>query len=165
MKGETTERIKGPNLPEDHAGKDIPSGLAVLQRIEKKLGLNKALMTDTDLVVAVEEGLSLRAISSLVAHGIHDKEIYSLVMPRRTLQHRRARKEKLSVEESDRAARIARLTSLAEKVFAGPEAGMRWLRAPKRRFAGRAPMDMLATEAGSRLVEEMLYQIDEGMAA
>ena len=138
---------------------------AVLQRIEEKLGLHQALKTDADLVVAVEKGLSVRTISSLVAHGIHDKEIYSLIVPRRTLQHRRARKEKLSVEESDRAARVARLTTLAERVFADTEAGMRWLRAPKRRFTGRTPMEMLVTEAGSRMVEEMLYQIDDGMAA
>lgn len=137
----------------------------VLQGIEEKLGLNSMLKTETDLVIAVEKGLSVRAISSLVAHGLYDKEVYSLIVPRRTLQHRRARKEKLSIEESDRAARIARLTTLAERVFADGEAGMRWLRAPKRRFTGRTPMEMLATEAGSRLVEEMLYQLDEGMAA
>jgi putative toxin-antitoxin system antitoxin component (TIGR02293 family) len=137
----------------------------MLQRIEEKLGLKKSLRTDTDLVVAVQKGLSVHAISCLVAHGLYDKEVYSLIVPRRTLQHRRARKEKLSVEESDRAARVARLTTLAEKVFADSESGMRWLRAPKRRFAGKTPMEMLATEVGSHLIEEMLYQIDEGMAA
>lgn len=165
MKADNIVRSDSPKPLEQRRHAEVPSELAVLQRIEEKLGLTKALRTDTDLVVAVEQGLSVRAISSLVAHGIHDKEIYSLIVPRRTLQHRRARKEKLSVEESDRAARIARLTSLADRVFADGEAGMRWLRAPKKRFAGRTPMEMMATEAGSRLVEEMLYQIDEGMAA
>lgn len=137
----------------------------MLQQVEEKLGLQTSLRTDADLVSAIEGRLPLRTISLLMEHGIEEKEIYSLIVPRRTLQHRRARKEKLTVEESDRAVRIARIVALAEKVFADQAAGMRWLRAPKRRFSGRTPMEMLATETGSRLVEEMLYQIDEGMGA
>ena len=148
-----------------HEPLKVIQDVVTVARLEQKLGLQKRLVDETDLVSVIEDGLPLTAISSLMDHGIYEKEIYSLVIPRRTLQHRRARKEKLSVEESDRAARIARLTTLAERVFADGEAGMRWLRAPKRRFTGRTPMEMLATEAGSRLVEEMLYQLDEGMAA
>jgi putative toxin-antitoxin system antitoxin component (TIGR02293 family) len=70
-----------------------------------------------------------------------------------------------SVEESDRAVRLARITALAEEVFGSEEKAFRWLRKPKRRFGSRTPLEMLGTEAGARLVEEMLYQIDEGMAA
>jgi len=39
------------------------------------------------------------------------------------------------------------------------------LRKPKSRFEGKTPVDMLATEAGGRLVEEMIGQIDYGMLA
>ena len=35
----------------------------------------------------------------------------------------------------------------------------------KKRLRGRTPMDMIATETGGHLLEEALYQIDEGMAA
>ena len=136
-----------------------------MESVEQKLGLKPSFQNDVDVVTAVEERLPLRVIASLIEHGLQEKEVYSLIIPRRTLQHRRARKEKLSIEESDRAVRIARLTTLAEKVFADPQAAMRWLRSPKKRFSGRRAMEMLATEAGSRMVEEMLYQIDEGMAA
>jgi uncharacterized protein (DUF2384 family) len=41
----------------------------------------------------------------------------------------------------------------------------RWLGASKRQFHSRSPLRLVATEAGARLVEELLYQIDEGMAA
>lgn len=107
----------------------------------------------------------MSVVFDLMRHGVLEKEIYSVIVPRRTLQHRRARKEKLSREESERAVRLARLATLTERVFGDRDAGMRWLRAPKKRFHGRTPMDMMATETGSRLVEETLYQIDEGMAA
>jgi len=39
------------------------------------------------------------------------------------------------------------------------------MRQPKARFQGRTPLQMMVTEAGGRLVEEMLLQIDEGMFA
>jgi putative toxin-antitoxin system antitoxin component (TIGR02293 family) len=73
-------------------------------------------------------------------------------------------KQNLSYEEFDRAVRLARLVALTERVFGNAEAGMDWLRAPKIRFGGRAPIELMATETGARLVEEMLYQIDQGIA-
>ena len=137
----------------------------MLRSIRKKLGVRGTLRSDVDLVALVEERLPVAAISALMENGVLEKEIYSVIVPRRTLQHRRTRKEKLSCEESDRAVRLARLAALTEKTFGERAAGMHWLRAPKKRFRGRTPIDMMATEAGSRLVEEALYQIDEGMAA
>lgn len=142
-----------------------PAGREILHSMRKKLGIRSSLKSDADLVALVEERLPVAAISALMEHGILEKEIYSVIVPRRTLQHRRARKEDLSREESDRAVRLARLAALTEKIFGDPKEGMLWLRSPKKRFHGRAPVAMMETEAGSRLVEEALYQIDEGMAA
>lgn len=144
----------------NHAG-----GHEVLRSIRKSLGARSILRSDADLVALVEERLPVAAMSALLEYGILEKEIYSVIIPRRTLQHRRTRKEKLSREESDRAVRLARLAALTEKIFGDHKNGMHWLRSPKKRFHGRTPMAMLETEAGSRLVEETLYLIDEGMAA
>ena len=94
-----------------------------------------------------------------------DEEIYSFIVPRRTLVHRKTRRESLTHDESDRAVRIARITSLAEEVFGADAKAGRWLRKPKTRFEGRTPLEMLRTDAGARLVEEMLLQLDYGFAA
>lgn len=142
-----------------------PGDRLFFRAIAERLGVNGALKSENDLVKLVEGRLPVAAISNLTQHGILEKEIYSVIVPRRTLQHRRARREKLSREESDRAVRLARLAALTEKVFGDFEEGMHWLRTPKKRFSNRAPIAMMETEAGSRLVEEALYQIDEGMAA
>ena len=136
----------------------------VLKRIQEILGVQR-LRTDQDLMKLVEERLSSRAIDALRQSGLTDAEVYSLVVPRRTLTHRRARREALSRDESDRVVRVARVVALCEEVFGERERGWRWLRDAKRQFKGRAPLDLLATEAGARLVEELLYRIDEGMAA
>lgn len=134
------------------------------KRIQEILGIPR-LRTDQDLVKLVEQRLPSHVIDALRQSGLTDDEIYSLVLPRRTLTHRRARREALSRDESDRAVRIARVVALGEEVFGDRGRCWRWLRADKRRFQGRAPLQLLATEAGARLVEELLYRIDEGMAA
>lgn len=137
---------------------------SVLKRIQEILGVQR-LRTDQDLVKLVEQRLGSRAIDALRQSGLSDEEVYLLVVPRRTLTHRRARREALSRDESDRAVRVARVVALCEEIFGDRERGWRWLRAAKRQFQGRAPLQLLATEAGARLVEELLYRIDDGMAA
>jgi putative toxin-antitoxin system antitoxin component (TIGR02293 family) len=97
--------------------------------------------------------------------GMTAEEIYSFIVPRRTLVHRKTRRESLTHDESDRAVRIARITSLAEEVFGSDAKAGRWMRKPKTRFEGRTPLEMLRTEAGARLVEEMLLQLDYGFFA
>lgn len=137
---------------------------SVLKRIQELLGVQR-LRTDQDLVKLVEQRLSSRAVDALRQCGLADDEVYSLILPRRTLTHRRARREALSRAESDRAVRVARVVALCEEVFGDRDRGWRWLRDAKRQFQSRTPLDLLATDAGARLVEELLYRIDDGMAA
>ncbi len=144
-----------------------PSALespSVLERIQQILGVER-LRTDQDLMTLVEQRLPSRAVEALRQSGLTDDELYALVVPRRTLTHRRARREALSRDESDRVVRVARVVALCGEVFGERERGWRWLRDAKRQFQGRSPVDLLATEAGARLVEELLYRIDDGMAA
>jgi putative toxin-antitoxin system antitoxin component (TIGR02293 family) len=143
---------------------DVPERPDLLRRVQRLLGVH-GLRTDQDLVRLVEEGLATNAIDELRRSGLSDDEIYSLIVPRRTLTHRRARREALSREESDRAVRLARLAAFAQQVFGDPERAWHWLRASKRQFEGRSPLQFMVTEAGARLVEELLHRIDEGMAA
>lgn len=121
--------------------------------------------TEFDLADLAEGRLSTDVVRVMTRHGLTAKEVYSLVIPQRTLKHRRSRRERLSREESDRAIRAARILARAESTFGNAAKALAWMREPKRRFEGRTPIEMLATEAGGRLVEEMLVQIDEGMFA
>ncbi len=134
------------------------------RRMEAKLG-QTPLRSDRDLARLVEDRLPLTSIEALAAHGITDVEIYSFVVPRRTLVHRKTRRERLTHEESDRAVRIARISALSEEVFGNDAKAARWLRKSKARFEQKTPLEMLRTEAGARLVEEMLLQLDYGFTA
>ena len=68
----------------------------------------------------------------------------------------------MTIEESDRVLRVIRALSLAGSVYGSRDRGLGWLRRPHPR-EGRAPLSLLRTETGSRIVEELLIQIDEGM--
>lgn len=143
---------------------EAPQQLDLLRRVQRILGV-PGLRSDQDLVKLVEDGLATNAIQELRRAGLTDEEISSLIVPRRTLTHRRARREALSREESDRAVRLARLAALAEQVFGEPDRAWHWLRTSKRQFKGRTPLQFMVTEVGARLVEELLHRIDDGMAA
>ncbi len=133
-------------------------------RLQSKLGV-ASIRSDKDLVALVENRLPAATVKSLVRAGLSDSEAYQLIVPRRTLAHRISRREPLSREESDKAVRVARITALAEEAFGDQDRAWRWLRKAKRRFGGRKPIELLATETGARLVEELIGQIDDGMAA
>lgn len=115
---------------------------------------------------AVEQGVPLPALEEFAASsGFALKDLLKVVIPARTLKHRRQRQEPLSLDESDRLARVARVYALAVRVFGNPEKARRWLSKPKMRFEEQTPLAMLRTDLGGRQVEEMLIQIDEGMFA
>ena len=115
---------------------------------------------------AVERGVPLAALDEFSKYsGIPPKSLLETVIPARTLKHRRERKEPLSIDESDRLARVARLYEFTVRVFGNPEKARQWLLTPFDRFQGRSALDLLRTSAGAQVVEETLYQIDEGVFA
>lgn len=131
--------------------------------VEELLGTRMG--SEVEVVASIEKGFPVRAINNLLEAGLSRSEIGSVIIPERTLKHRRSRKEPLSKEESDKALRTARILAQARGVFGSTEAALQWMRSGKRRFEGRTPIEMIASEAGARLVEEMLVQTEEGMFA
>ena len=127
----------------------------------------KPLLTTLRLDLAQGEvGVPLSAIGEFVSSsGITLKDIYSVVIPQRTLKHRRERKETLTRDESDKFARLVRVYDHAVNVLESSERALLWLNSPKHLFSERTPMDMLQTEVGARSVEEFLGQIDYGIFA
>lgn len=79
----------------------------------------------------------------------------------RTFHRRQEKREALTEAESDRIMRIARVAEEAERVFGSGEKSKRWL-STDNRILGARPLDLLATDAGSRDVENELVRIDYG---
>jgi putative toxin-antitoxin system antitoxin component (TIGR02293 family) len=151
-------------MTELNKANDPPTPASFYSRVRGKLGVS-GIRTGDELASLVEKRLPVTTIKSLVRGGLSDAEVYQLIVPRRTLAHRIARHQPLSKGESDKAVRVARITAMAEQVFGEVDRAWRWLRKPQRRFDGKTPIERLATEAGARLVEEMIVQIDHGIFA
>ena len=114
----------------------------------------------------IERGLPLSILEEFSAYsGIAVKDLLEVVIPARTLKHRRQRQEPLSLDESDRLARVAKMYELAVKIYDDREDGRKWLCGKKSRFDGKTALEMLRTEAGEQAVRDFLIQIDEGYFA
>jgi putative toxin-antitoxin system antitoxin component (TIGR02293 family) len=119
-------------------------------------------MTEAAVLGIVEQRLEPPVIQRLLDMGLSRDEVHSVIIPARTLQHRRSRHERLTVEESDRVIRSLRVVSAAEGVYESRERALQWLRRPNPRLNDRSPISLLKTDTGARIVEELLGQIDEG---
>lgn len=86
------------------------------------------------------------------------------VIPRRTLSHSKLNQQ-FSPAQSDRAVRFFRILQRAKDTFGAKETALQWLKRPTKPLNGNAPLDLLDTEAGARMVEDLLTRIDHGIAA
>jgi len=86
------------------------------------------------------------------------------VIPRRTLSHSR-QNQQFSPAQSDRAVRFFRILQRAKDTFGGKDRALQWLKRPTKPLNGHTPLDLLDTEAGARMVEDLLTRIDHGIAA
>jgi putative toxin-antitoxin system antitoxin component (TIGR02293 family) len=122
-------------------------------------------LTDSDVATAVRNRLPLSDLTELREAGLKEAEIDALVIPQRTRRHRALKGEPLTVEESDKVMRITRILAHAAEVFGDADRAMKWLRKPLRELGGETPLMMSDTEAGGRVVENILAQIAWGAAA
>jgi len=116
-----------------------------------------------ELIRTVEEGLPLDSLEKLKVRGLTSTEISQLVIPARTLKHRKARGERLSAEETERFLRVIRVLELGERIFGKREKLLSWLRGPDFEIPGRTSMSLLETEAGVQAVTGQLWAVAEGI--
>lgn len=106
-----------------------------------------------DMVAEAAEALGM-SVKDLAAFG---------VIPLRTLSHSR-KSGKFSRAQSDRVARFFRVWQRARETFGRSEKARAWMERRTRPLGGKAPVALLDTEEGARLVEDLLFRIDHGLA-
>ena len=116
-----------------------------------------------DSVRTVEMGLPIESLEDLRDWGLTFTEIGQLVIPPRTLKHRKARGERLSTDETERFLRVIRVLELGERVFGKREKLLSWLRGPDFEIQDRTSMSLLDTEAGAQAVTGQLWAVAEGL--
>jgi putative toxin-antitoxin system antitoxin component (TIGR02293 family) len=118
-----------------------------------------------ELARRVSEGIPISVLTEVVDRGVLTRdEVTRLIVPRRTLAHRKRRREHLSPEESDRLARVLDLHDAALRTFdEDAEKASAWLRTPNRALSGEIPLGLVVTSTGARLVEDALLRIEHGV--
>jgi putative toxin-antitoxin system antitoxin component (TIGR02293 family) len=112
----------------------------------------------------VRTGLPLSVVDDALAAGrISLAELDRLVLPRKTLAHRRTLGN-LTPEQSDRISRLLRIIAEAEATFGDRTKAHKWLRRPTPLLDDESPLDRLDTDIGTRQVEAMLGRIAYGLA-
>jgi putative toxin-antitoxin system antitoxin component (TIGR02293 family) len=116
-------------------------------------------------VRAIEHGVPVKLVRSLLSQGFSIGELARVIAPRRTLERRLKSGGRLTVEESDRLLRLLQIYDLAMETFEDPAETIDWLRSPLRVFDEHAPLDLLKTSAGAQAVENLLQRALHGMLA
>lgn len=141
-----------------------PKSVVALLGGEEVIG--QEVRSELELANVVRLGFWPAVTEKLFDGGVLTKtDMERLVMPRRTLNHRIKKGERLTRDESDRVARVARIVAMAEETFGNRDKASSWLHKPKRGFDGQTPIDLLDTAEGARVVEDRLFRIAHGLAA
>ncbi|MFQ5985544.1 MAG: antitoxin Xre/MbcA/ParS toxin-binding domain-containing protein [Alphaproteobacteria bacterium] len=118
-----------------------------------------------DLNRVVHERLPFAALKHLIdSDKLTVVEVKRHLIPS-TSYARRVKSKRLSVVESEKAERLARVFATAEEAYRNKDKAHRWLRAPNPELDGKTPLEIAATELGARQVETILWQIAHGIPA
>jgi putative toxin-antitoxin system antitoxin component (TIGR02293 family) len=129
------------------------------------LGLKQKIATDLDLAMAIERGFPISTIESVTKLiAPKDPSFAFKIVPRPTLARYKREHRLLSLDQSDRVARLARVWAAANSVWKSKEATRRFLLEPHQLLEGRRPIDMAHTAVGARVVEEILGRLEYGSA-
>jgi putative toxin-antitoxin system antitoxin component (TIGR02293 family) len=129
----------------------------------------RALGSELELAQEVARGFPVGSLDAVLrtlqSEAISQSAIYAVVGTARTLQRKRQQNGRLSHDESDRLARLARLAVRAGEALGSAEKAQRWLGKPNRALNGMRPLDLLSSDTGAVLVEDVLGRVEHGVAA
>jgi putative toxin-antitoxin system antitoxin component (TIGR02293 family) len=127
--------------------------------IESLLGVTaQAADTRLSLAYSVEAGLPVSALDHLAeVVAPEDARFKFRLIPKATLERRRRSTKRLTSEEGDRLARIAKVYAIALDIYHDPAKVRDFLRRPHMMLDNKAPLDVaLATGPGADAVINLL---------
>ncbi|WP_249042183.1 antitoxin Xre-like helix-turn-helix domain-containing protein [Sphingobium limneticum] len=130
------------------------------QSVEALLGLEVGINAPRlALPSLIESGLPVAALDHLADSVVPgDARFKFRLIPKATLERRRkSASKRLTSEEGDRLARLAKVFSFALDIYKEPERAREFLGRPHPMLDGKAPLDVtLATGPGADLVINLL---------
>ena len=134
-----------------------------LQRAVSAVVKTHSMASGIYLSDLVREGLPLALANA--NKPIIDMMIAHAVLPRKTWEHaKKFSSHTLSPQNSERLVRILRTVEKAKEAF-GDERALAWIERPSKVFEGKAPIELLTNESGSRAVEMFLDRAMHGFSS
>jgi putative toxin-antitoxin system antitoxin component (TIGR02293 family) len=134
------------------------------ESIAEILGLGTSVRTVEELETAVSAGLPKRSLERLSARLHSDRRTATAykfkVVPQATWKRRTRR---LSIDESEKTERLARVLAAAEYVWDDRNQAREWMSKPHRELDGKTPLETARTELGARRVESLLDKLFFGL--
>jgi putative toxin-antitoxin system antitoxin component (TIGR02293 family) len=135
---------------------NVMGGAAILGRRIRSIG---------DLERTISHGLPKRALR-LTAERISTsagdtRRMMFRIVPEATFK----RRTRLSVAESERTERLARVIAAAEYAWNDREDAREWLTKPHPELGRRTPLESARSELGARRVEDLLDRLFYGIPA
>lgn len=136
---------------------DIMGGAAVF---------DKAILSTNDLIEQIEIGLPKETLNNVVTkiatNEFGKTRLKQDLIPQASLNRR---KDNLSITQSEKIERLARVIATANYVWPDDEDAVKiFMHNPHPIFNGKTPFNMIQTELGARQVEELLWKIFYGIA-
>ena len=130
---------------------------------EKKV--KHKIESELDYILVGESGLSRESIEELTnVLGVTRKKMAEdiLNVSVKTIE-RRGGKAKFNSQTSSHAVEIAKLVQHTYEVFQDEEKVKTWLNTPNRALHDHAPVDLMKTMTGLRMIDMILVRIEEGV--
>lgn len=120
--------------------------------------------TTGDLIRVIKTGLPTGSVRGLAAAlGLTQERTLQLVdIPARTFSRRATEQGLLDPSQSERTARLARVTEKAHAVM-GQEGGNRWLQHHWPAFDGQSALDYAGTDLGAETVIDVIHALEDGI--
>ncbi len=127
--------------------------------------LGKPVTSSLQLVGFIERGFSFQTLERFHRETGLPMELLAAAIgiSPRTFS-RRKKEKKLTSSESDRLVSISRLFALTVELFEGnKEKSFQWFLNQNRALGNLSPLQMAATETGSREVENLIGRLEHGV--
>lgn len=129
------------------------------------LGLRKAPRNALAWVDVIRKGVPARAIDRVASHLDWSLQEVSqaLAVPLRTLHRHKGAGTRIFKGDAERIVRFAQVLERVQEVFGDAQKSAAWLSGPIVGLGGRAPRELLDTDAGAALVLSELERLEHGI--
>jgi putative toxin-antitoxin system antitoxin component (TIGR02293 family) len=159
-----------PSARIEHAA---PMGDAFISDVVRRLGGRqiwakaKAPTTRLEVHETIRRGIPGKALGFVLGHVTEiprDKLFNVIGISQRTVQRRAEAPEvPLSQEQGSRLWKFAEILTTATGLFGDQKSAERWLNSPAMALEQNAPVDLMTTQAGAELVEQLLTRLEHGV--